>query len=84
MKQIGEVTHYYNKLGVAIVKLKDKLNIGDRIRFGRGETQFDQSVDSMQIDHAGVKTGKKGDEVGVKVAGKAHDGAPVFKLEEGE
>ncbi len=84
MKPIGKVTHYYGKLGVAIIKLQDELKLGDRIRIEKGERVFDQEVVSLHKNYQPIERAEAGDEVGVKVAEKAHEGAIVVLLEEGE
>ena len=54
MKKIGTVTHYYGNIGVAIVKLSGKLSVGDKAKFGDGENEFEQTVESMQIEHKDI------------------------------
>ena len=82
MQEIGKVTHYYGKVGVAIVKLSGELKVGDRVKIKSGASEFDQAVDSMEIDRKQVNEAGKGDEIGLKVDQKAGDGAVVYKLEE--
>ena len=84
MKPIGKVIHYYGKVGVAIIRLEDTLKVGERIRIERGEQSFDQEVTSMQKEYKDVEEAAQGDEVGVKVDEKVHEGAIVIRLEEGE
>ena len=84
MKPIGKVIHYYGKVGVAIIKLQDELKIGDRIRIERGEHTFDQEVTSMHKEYQPIEKAEAGDEIGVKVEEKPHEGATVHRLEEGE
>ena len=79
-KLIGKVTHYFGNIGVAVMKLKDKLKIGDEIRITGGEIDFTQKVESMEVDHKKVKEAKKGNEVGMKVSQKAREGYQVYKL----
>ena len=79
-KLIGKITHYYSKLGVGIIHLTDgDLKVGDTIHIKGSNTDFDQSLDSMQFDHAEIESGKKGQEIGVKVEQKVHDGDLVYK-----
>lgn len=79
--KIGKVTHYYDKLGVAIVELDGTLAVGDRIKFARGgEDLFEQDVDSIQIEHSKVETAKKGEVIGVKTKEAVKEGAEVFKM----
>lgn len=84
MKPIGKVTHYYGKVGVAIVKLQDELKVGDRIRFEKGEQSFDQEVSSLHKDYQPIEKASVGEEVGIKVSEKPHEGALVSLLGEGE
>ena len=78
---VGKVTHYFDKLGVAVVKLTSDLKTGDEIRIvGGKETDFTQQVASMQAEHQAVDKAKKGDEIGLKVKEKVREGYKVFKL----
>ena len=78
--KVGEVIHFYDKISVAIVKLAGELKVGDTVKFKQGDTEFDQVVQSMEIDHHSVETGKVGDEVGIKVDQKAKPGATVYSF----
>ncbi|MDX9893571.1 MAG: hypothetical protein RB292_04155 [Patescibacteria group bacterium] len=66
-KAIGEITHYFNKLGVAVVALNANLKIGDQIVISGHGREFVQPVDSMQVEHEQVAQAKPGDSVGLKV-----------------
>ena len=79
-KLIGKVTHYFGKIGVAVIQLEDSLKVGDTIRIVGGQTDFTQTVESMEIEHKKVKEAKAGDSVGVKVAQKVREGYKVYKL----
>ena len=80
--KIGKVTHYYDKIGVAIIELDAKLAKGDKIKFVRGgEDLFDQVVESIQIEHEKLDSAKKGDVVGLKAEQEVKEGAEVFKTE---
>ncbi len=82
MHEVGKVTHYYGKIGVAIVELSDSLKVGDKIKVEGNRTEFEQPVDSMEVDRASVSSAKKGDGVGMKVRERVNEGAAVYKLEE--
>lgn len=77
VKIVGTVTHYYDKLGVGIVKLKSALKVGDTVKFSGHKTNVEQMVNEMQLMHKIVTAGKKGQEVGLKVAEKVRDGDKV-------
>jgi len=79
--KIGEVTHYFDKIGVAIVKLSAPLKVGESIKVKGATTDFEQVVESMQVDHKEVESAKSGDELGVKVSEKAREGDEVLKAE---
>ena len=80
-KLVGKITHYFSNISVAVIDLSSSLKEGDEIRIVGGEnTDFNQTVDSMQVDHKEVKTAKKGDSVGLKVKEKVHEGYKVFKV----
>lgn len=80
-KLIGRITHYFSNIEVAVVELTAPLKIGEKIRVvGGQETDFEQEVSSMQIEHEEVKSGKKGDSVGMKIAEKVHEGYKVYKI----
>ena len=79
-KLIGKVTHYFGNIGVAVIDITDKLKVGDSIRLAGGETAFNQSVESIEVDHKKVEEAKKGDSVGLKVSQKVREGYRVYKL----
>ena len=80
-KLIGKVVHYFGHIEVAVIKLSGPLAQGDNIKITGGEnTDFDQAVDSMEIDHKTLKKAKKGQEVGMKVKEKVREGYKVLKL----
>lgn len=80
-KLIGKISHYFSNIGVAIIDLSASLNQGDEIRIIGGEnTDFNQVVESMQVDHKEVEKAKKGDSVGIKVKEKAREGYQVYKV----
>ena len=79
-KLIGKVTHYFSKIGVAVIELSDTLKVGETIRIVGGETDFDQVIESMEIEHQKVEIAKAGDSVGLKVSQKVRDGYKVYKI----
>ena len=81
MKPVGKVTHYYDKLRVAIVELVAGLAVGDKIKFEGHGSDFEQTVSSMQMDHEEVQQAKKGDVIGLQATGKVREGAIVLKVE---
>ena len=64
---VGTVIHYYDKIGVAVVKLEKTLKAEDKVKFTKGDTSFEQTIESMQLDHKPVTSGKKGEEVADRI-----------------
>lgn len=79
-KILGKVTHYYDKIGVAIVDLESPMKLGDMVKLARGSEELVQVVSSMQIDHLPVLTAKKGDVIGIKVSRPVAEGSVVKPL----
>lgn len=67
---IGVVENYFDHVGVAAIKLKAGLKVGDKIRVVGGNVDYEQTVDSMQIQHKPINEAKKGDDVGIKLKEK--------------
>ena len=81
-KLIGRITHYFDKIGVAVIKLSAPLAVGDKIRIEGGEaTDFKQTVKSIEVEHKKLKKAKKGSEIGLKVKEKVREGYKVYKVE---
>ena len=78
-KPIGTISNYFDHVQAAAIKLKAPLQIGDTIHIAGGETDFEQEVESMQINRKDVEKAKKGDEVGIIVKEKVRKGYKVFK-----
>ena len=82
--QVGEVTHFYNKICVAVIELKYTLRVGDQVHFLGRNTDFRQEVVSLQVEHEAVEEVGKGDEVAMKVQQRVRRGDKVYKLTEDE
>ena len=77
-KQIGVISNYFDHVKVASIKLTAGLKKGDKIRVVGGDLDFEQPVESMQIDRKDVDKAKKGDDVGIKIKEKVRKGYKVF------
>lgn len=77
---IGEVTHYYNRIGVAVLDLTAELKVGDTIHIQGTNTDFTQQVTSMEIEHQKVETVAPGSEVALKVVQRVRQGDSLFKV----
>lgn len=81
-KQVGTVTHYFDHISVAVLNLTAALKNGDRIHILGHSTDFEQVVDSMQIEHQPVEKAKPGEDIAIKVAQRVHPNDKVFKLKD--
>ena len=79
---IGKVTHYFDKISVAAIKLEGELKVGDQIHLLGHNADLIQKVDSMQVEGQEVSAAKAGDEIGLKVNAKAKEGAQVYLVTE--
>jgi len=81
-KLVGKITHYYSKINVAIVELSANIKAGDKIHIKGRETDFEQTVSSMQIEHQNVEIAKKGEVIGLKVDQKIREGDEIYLIKE--
>jgi translation elongation factor EF-1alpha len=79
-KEIGRITHYYGHLSVGIIELSDTLKLGETIHIKGYASDFTQSIDSMQIEHANIHEAKPGDIIGIKFTQKVHPHDKVYKV----
>lgn len=78
-KPIGEVTHYFGGIDVAIVRFSKPVAVGTKVRFKGATTDFAEPIRSMQYDHQDIAEAKKGQEVGIKVGDKVREGDKVYE-----
>jgi len=77
---VGKVTHYFNRLGVAVIEPDGELRVGDLIHLYGHTTDFTQWVGSMEIDHRKVDVIGPGDQGALLVVKRVRRGDEVFKL----
>jgi putative protease len=78
-QSIGSVTHYFGHLSVAAVTLTDTLRVGDRIHIKGHTTNVEQSVDSMEVEHAKVDSAGPGDDVALHVTEHVREHDQIFR-----
>ena len=78
-KLIGEVTHFYDKICVAVVRFDQGVAVGDEICFEGPKESFSQVLNSMQYEHQPIQKTTKRQEVGVKVKKPVKEGHKVYK-----
>ncbi len=80
-EEVGVVDGFFSKIGVAAVQITGgELKVGDKIHIKGATTDFEQIVESMQIEKQNVEVAKKGDKIGIKVKEKVRPKDKVYKI----
>jgi hypothetical protein len=77
--EVGNITHFFSKINVAVLELTAPLVVGDRILVKGPTTDFEQVVDSMQIEHANIPRAEAGQSIGLKMAQPVRERDVVYK-----
>ena len=77
--QVGRITHFFTKIGVAVVELRAPLVVGERILVKGPSTDFEQVVESMQIEHENIPRAEAGQSIGLKTTEHAREKDIVYK-----
>ena len=77
--EIGYISHFFSKINVAIIELTLPLSVGDHILVKGPLTDFNQKVESMQIDRKEIHRVEGGKSVGLKLAQLAKEKDVVYK-----
>lgn len=80
--EIGKVTHYFDHLHVAVLKLAEPIKVGDTVHVSGHSTELVQTVDSLQIDHKPVSEAGPGSDVAMHVDGVVHEHDSIYKVVE--
>ena len=78
--KVGTITHFYDKIGVAVINVLSPIKVGDRIKISGHDKEFEQEIASLQVEHQNIDQAKKGDNVGMKVDQPVKDGDEVYKV----
>lgn len=77
---VGTVTHYYPRIGVVVMEVTAPIKVGDQIRIKGATTDFEQIVESMEIEHKKVQEAKPGESIGLMVKEKVRKKDLVYKV----
>ena len=77
--EIGRITHFFPKVSVAVVELTLPLSVGDQIVIKGPSTDFEQTVDSIQIDRKAITRAEGGLSIGLKTIQPAKERDVVYK-----
>ena len=77
--EVGHITHFFSKISVAVVELTAPLVVGERILVKGPSTDFEQVVESMQIEHKNIPRAEAGQSIGLKTTEHAREKDIVYK-----
>ena len=75
---VGEVSHYFNRIGVAAIALSETIQQGDKIHILGYTTDFSQEVVSLQIEHQAVELAAPGQDVALQVSERVRKGDRIY------
>jgi translation initiation factor IF-2 len=83
-EEIGLITHYFPKIGVAGIEITvGSLKVGETVHIKGHTSDVTQTVESLQQEHLSVPEIKKGVSAGMKVKEHVREGDRVYKVKEG-
>jgi putative protease len=77
---VGDVVHYYNRIGVAVLQIVEPIRVGDMLQIVGYSTDFRQRVTSLQIEHESVEEAIPGQDVAMKVEQRVRRQDKVFRI----
>ncbi len=80
--EVGKVSAYFAKIGVAAIEVSKKIKAGEKLHFKGHTTDFEQVVESLQVEHEPLEEVKKGDSAGIKVKDRVRPHDIVYRVEE--
>lgn len=78
--RVGKVVHFYNKISVAVLSLEGELRVGDVVHFAGKNTDFTQTITSLQVEHQPLEVAATGSDVGLKTDQTVREGDLVYKV----
>lgn len=78
--RIGKVSKYFAHPEVAAIELEGAVKVGDTIHIKGHTTDFEQKIESMEIENEPIKEAKPGDSIGVKVMERVRPNDLVYKV----
>ena len=80
-QKVGEVVKFFSKIGVAAIKVTEgTIRVGDRVKFKGHSTDFEDQIQSMQIDNQPVEKAEAGQMIGIKVKDRVREQDLVSKI----
>ncbi len=80
-QKVGEVMKFFSKVGVAAIKITEgTVQVGDRIKIKGHSTDFEDQIQSMQIENTPVQKAEPGQMIGIKVKDRVREKDIVYKI----
>ena len=80
-EEIGYVEHYFTHVEVAAIKITNgKIKVGDTIHIKGATTDFQQTIDSMEIDRKKIEEAGVGSSVGIKAKERVREHDIVYVI----
>lgn len=80
-EKIGDIENFYSKISVCVLDITaGSLSKGDKIAIKGSTTDFEMTVESMQIDRVDIDSASAGQKIGLKVSERVRPGDEVFKI----
>ena len=80
-QKVGEVMKFFSKVGVAAIKITEgTVQVGDRIKIKGHSTDFEDQIQSMQIENTSVQKAEAGQMIGIKVKDRVREKDIVYKI----
>jgi hypothetical protein len=79
IQEIGTIIHFFSKISVAIIELTKPLSVGDQILIKGPSTDFEMTVNSMQVEHQSIQQAEAGQSIGLKLTQQAKERDVVYK-----
>lgn len=77
--QVAKVTHYYDKIGVAVIEvMKQPIKVGDAIKISGHDNEFNQTISSLQVEHKQVKEIGPGESGALKTEKPVKEGDAIY------
>lgn len=80
MEPVGQVAGFFARASAAVVRLSAPLRVGDVIYVKGYTSDFQQTVESLQVGHQPIQEAGAGQEVGLRVVQKCRKHDLVYRL----
>ena len=80
MEEVGRVEGFFVRPSVVVVHLSAPLAVGETIYIKGHTTDFQQVVESLQVDHQPLQEATAGQSVGLRVKDRCRKHDLVYKL----